>query len=257
MSTASSAASFSPGVFAAHSFSAAAWIKEQRSRGTDLVVLRRDLAHHHRALNEELATLIQGELPHLVRLTKELSTSEDALRGLSQQIVDYQEGTRTITTEMDGRLNLFTAKLEERDQLETRLEQLRLLRRLAEVLGAVERLLESAPSEATLDCYATGEGTPRPLLSLLAEADTLLRAAGAFGQLRRLMRQGEALPLVRESRARVDAVRGLLVQRLQDCLGVSLEASCNAPVWCASAVPPCAACDCALAHSRACTWLPR
>ena len=45
--------------FTAPSFSVAAWIKEQRSRGADLAVLRRDLGRRHRALNEELSSLLQ------------------------------------------------------------------------------------------------------------------------------------------------------------------------------------------------------
>ena len=42
------------------SFSAAVWIKEQRSRGADLAVCRRDLGRRHRALNEELSSLLQA-----------------------------------------------------------------------------------------------------------------------------------------------------------------------------------------------------
>lgn len=46
--------------FMVPSFSAAVWIKEQRSRGADLAVCRRDLGRHHRALNEELSSLLQA-----------------------------------------------------------------------------------------------------------------------------------------------------------------------------------------------------
>ena len=46
--------------FMVPSFSAAVWIKEQRSRGADLAVCRRDLGRRHRALNEELSSLLQA-----------------------------------------------------------------------------------------------------------------------------------------------------------------------------------------------------
>ena len=46
--------------FMVPSFSAAVWIKEQRSRGADLAVCRRDLSRRHRALNEELSSLLQA-----------------------------------------------------------------------------------------------------------------------------------------------------------------------------------------------------
>ena len=198
--------------------------------------------------------LLQAELPRLVQLTKELSTSEDSLRGLCGQISGYHEATRATTASVAQRLSSFSSKLEERASLEARLEELRLLRRLAEVLSAVEGLLAAPPpSDAALDCYASsggggeggegGEGMPRPLLALLAEADTLCRAAESFGQLRLLARRaaegaaeggteggGAEAALVRRSGPRVDRARTLLVGRLQDCLGVSLEAGCAAPV---------------------------
>ena len=204
----------------------------------------------------------QAELPRLVQLTKELSNSEDALRGLSDQITGYHEATRATTTAVAQRLSAFRSKLEERAALEARLEGLRLLRRLAEALNAVEGLLAAPPpTDAALDCYATGgeggeggEGMPRPLLALLAEAETLCRAAESFGQLRLLARraaeggterggtergggtegggstEGAEAALVRRSGPRIERARTLLVGRLQDCLGVSLEAGCAAPV---------------------------
>ena len=46
--------------FTVPSFSAAVWIKEQRSRGADLAVCRRDLGRRHRALKEELSSLLQA-----------------------------------------------------------------------------------------------------------------------------------------------------------------------------------------------------
>ena len=130
----------------------------------------------------------QAELPRLVQLTKELANSEDALRGLSGQITGYHEATRATTTAVAQRLSAFRSKLEERAALEARLEGLRLVRRLAEALNAVEGLLAAPPpTDAALDCYAAGgeggeggEGMPRPLLALLAEAETLGRAAGSF-----------------------------------------------------------------------------
>ena len=198
----------------------------------------------------------QAELPRLVQLTKELSNSEDALRGLSGQITGYHEATRATTTAVAQRLSAFRSKLEERAALEARLEGLRLLRRLAEALNAVEGLLAAPPpTDAALDCYAAGgeggeggEGMPRPLLALLAEAETLGRAAGSFGQLRLLARraaeggteggggeggggtEGAEAALVRRSGPRIERARAQLVGRLQDCLGVSLEAGCAAPV---------------------------
>ena len=196
--------------------------------------------------------LLQAELPRLVQLTKELSTSEDALRGLCGQITGYHEATRATTASVAQRLSAFSGKLEERAGLEARLEGLRLLRRLAEVLSAVEGLLAAPPpSDAALDCYGGseggegGEGMPRPLLALLAEADALCRAAESFGQLRLLARRaaegggaegggaeggGAEAALVRRSGPRIERARTLLVGRLQDCLGVSLEAGCAAPV---------------------------
>ena len=203
----------------------------------------------------------QAELPRLVQLTKELSNSEDALRGLSDQITGYHEATRATTTAVAQRLSAFRSKLEERAALEARLEGLRLLRRLAEALNAVEGLLAAPPpTDAALDCYATGgeggeggDGMPRPLLALLAEAETLCRAAESFGQLRLLARRAAEggterggterggaeggggteraeAALVRRSGPRIERARTLLVGRLQDCLGVSLEAECAAPV---------------------------
>ena len=66
-----------------------------------------------------------------MQLTKELSNSEDALRGLSGQITGYHEATRATTTAVAQRLSAFRSKLEERAALEARLEGLRLVRRLA------------------------------------------------------------------------------------------------------------------------------
>ena len=219
--------------FASPLFGAASWIKEQRDRGADLETLRLNLSKHHRALNEELGTLVEGELPRLVQLTKELSTTEDTLRGLCKQIEGYQDSSQALGDDVKERMERFSAKVDEREALETRLEQLQLLRRLAETLALVEQLLDASPSDAALDCYADADdvdGTPRPLLEVLAEADALLRAAGAFGRLRVLMDAGKELALVRSSAGRVDAARARLLRRLQDCLGVSLEARCAAPV---------------------------
>ena len=216
--------------FASPLFGAAAWIKEQRDRGADLETLRLNLAKHHRALNEELGTLVEGELPRLVQLTKDLSTTGETLKGLCQQIQGYQDSSRAIGEDVKERMERFSAKLDERATLEKRLEHLQLLRGLGEALALVEQLLDASPSDAALECYADDDGTPRPLLEVLAEADVLLRAAGAFCRVRVLMDAGKELALVQSSTGRVDAARARLLGRLQDCLGVSLEARCAVPV---------------------------
>ena len=53
-----------------------------------------------------------------MQLTKELSTSEDALRGLCGQITCYHAGTRATTASVAQRLSAFSSKLDERAGLE-------------------------------------------------------------------------------------------------------------------------------------------
>ena len=217
---------------------AAAWLREQR-KSHSLTELRQSLSSQGPALDEALTNAIRSELPSLLGISASVGHAEERLRELVTTLRAHSDSATDFAGRLKTRLNEVSTLIDERDALQKQSDDVRLLRRLAEALANMERLLRPAAAAdgaaaAVSDDAGGGEvvassddgrASGEALEGLEASAARLLRASGECGRLLLLRRRAAELLPVQRHAARLSEARAELLRQLCGCLRRALAAA--------------------------------
>ena len=190
---------------------AGAWVRQQRAAGVSLQQLQVELNGQLSSLDSSLVQAVTTELPRLTETCGAVGATADSLRNLSATLDAHRDAASLLTKKIDARRTEFASAVDERTELLRQMDEVRLLRRLAEALTNLEALVVE-PSDSD----------ESPTLDVTVKR--LLRASSECGRLLLLRKRAAAMPALPAHLDRLAAARAQLLTQLSECFHQALTA---------------------------------